>query len=296
MGFGTGNEVKDFKRSFYTGVENFKVIATSPTKGELEALWGRELGFELDYLGTQTVSDGDGEREVNQVRVDFYLSNEDVDRPISTKASFYLMNTHHKSQTGKLKCINSFGEDAWLTEDDIKNKTLPQNMQWYDNTGVRVAKRGEIELIDFLKSLLNIPFNNDKLVNKEDGHASLKPEDMEAIFKGDFSSLRAIVTSTNNKIGMALGVKTSTDGKLRQTVYGRKTLRQYSLHSSRADKFKWVEQHINETQASSALAQVDFGPSDLLLREYVVTPTKMTSDNAPDIFAEDTSAPDDLEF
>jgi len=295
MGFATGEAITTFERKFYTGVENFKITAVSPTKAELEALWGRELGYELDYLGTQTVSDGDGEREIKQTRIDFYISNEDVDRPISTKASFYLGDTHWKSQTGKLKAMNAFGDEAWLSEEDIKNKTLPSNMTWYDNTGVRVAKRGEFELINFLKSVLNIPFNDDKLVNKEDGHASLTPDNLAEIFKGDFTSLRAIVGSTNNKVGLACGVKTSTDGKLRQTVYTRKSLRQYTLHSSRADKFRWIEKHVNEAQASGAMAQVDFGPDDYILREYKVVPTELTQDNAPDEYA-DTSVDQDLDF
>lgn len=298
MSFATGEEVKDFVRKFYTGVENFKVTAVSPSKAELEALWGRELGFELDYIGKQTVKDADGEREVNQVRIDFYITNDDKDNSVSTKATFYLMDTYHKSATGKLKAINSFGEEAWLEEDAIKSGTAPDNMQWYAMDGVKVAKRGEYELIDFLKNILNIPFNNDKLQRKEDGHASITPEDIAKLFKGDFSPLRAIIATTNNKIGLACGVKTSTDGTLRQTVYTRKALRQYTKHSSKADKFKWVEKHINETQAAGALAQVDFGPADLNFREYTVVPTELTTSNAPDAFdgGADTESSDDLDF
>ena len=124
MGFGKSNEVKEGgSRKFFTGVENFNVVAVNPTKAQLEELYGREISYEPEYTGTQTVSDSDGEREVPQVRLDFYLNNSDADNPITTKASFYVMNTHHKSQTGKIKVINDFGKTTWLVEDDVKSKT-----------------------------------------------------------------------------------------------------------------------------------------------------------------------------
>ena len=58
MGFGSANEIKEGgARKFFTGVENFKVVAVNPSKAELEALYGREITYEPEYLGTQTVSD-----------------------------------------------------------------------------------------------------------------------------------------------------------------------------------------------------------------------------------------------
>ncbi|MBE9490185.1 MAG: hypothetical protein IMY67_07840 [Bacteroidetes bacterium] len=281
MGFGKGEAITDSAVKYFTGVENFVVTAVNPSKEELEKLWGREIQFTPEYIGKQTVSDGDGEREIDQVRLDFFLTS-GGENPINTKASFYIGNTHHKSQTGKLKVINAFGNDTWLTEADIKANTLPENMQWYDDTDVKIAKRGEVELVDFLKNLLNIAFNNDKLVNKADGHAGITDEQWKKIFSGDFDELRSIVASTNNKVGLALGVKTSTDNSLRQVVYGRKALRQYTLHSTRADKFKYLAKHLQEAQAGGALAQVDFGPADYALREFEIVPTPLNTDNAPD--------------
>ena len=215
MGFGKSNEVKEGgSRKFFTGVENFNVVAVNPTKAQLEELYGREISYEPEYIGTQTVSDSDGEREVPQVRLDFYLNNNDGDNPITTKASFYVINTHHKSQTGKIKVINDFGKTTWLVEDDVKSKTVPSNMQWYNISGLKVAKRGEEEVVDFIANLLNLPWDLTKLSDPAQAFAKFDKEQWAAIFGGDFSYVQGIIEGTNNKIGVALGVKVAVDPEL----------------------------------------------------------------------------------
>jgi len=296
--FGKGQEISEGgARKLFTGVENFKVVAVNPSKAELEVIYGRELNYDPEYTGTTTVSDGDGEREVNQIRLDFYLTNEDVNNPINTKASFYVADTHHKSQTGKVKVINDYGRTTWLTKEDVASGDAPANMQWYSMQGVKVAKRGEEEVIDFLVNLLNLPFDLSKVDDKSDAYAKISKEEWKAIFSGDVKIFRDVIASTNNKIGVVLGVKTKADGGQMQTIFSRKTLRQYSLHSKKADKFKWVLKDINDAKANGAFGNVEFGPDDLTLREYTITPTQLSLDNAPgadDAFsAEPVSSADD---
>lgn len=296
--FGKGQEISEGgARKLFTGVENFKVIAVNPSKDELEALYGRELNYDPEYIGTTTVSDGDGEREVNQIRLDFYLTNEDADNTINTKASFYVADTHHKSQSGKVKVINDYGRTTWLTKEDVSSGDAPSNMQWYSMQGVKVAKRGEEEVIDFLVNLLNLPFDLSKIEDKSDAYAKISKEEWKAIFSGDVKIFRDVIASTNNKIGVVLGVKNKADGGQMQTIFSRKTLRQYSLHSKKADRFKWVLKDINDAKANGAFGNVEFGPEDLALREYTVTPSQLSLDNAPgadDVFsAEPASSTDD---
>ena len=296
MGFGSANEIKEGgARKFFTGVENFKVVAVNPSKAELEALYGREITYEPDYLGTQTVSDSDGEREVPQLRVDFYLNNDDVDNPISTKASFYIMNTHHKSQTGKYKVINDFGKATWLEEDAIKSKTVPQNMQWYNTSGMKIAKRGEEEMIDFIANLLNLPFDLTKLTDVSAAHAKFEKATWEEMFKGDFSYIKTVIDSTNNKVGVALGVKIADDQSMRQTIFNKKTLRQYTLTNKRDNKFQWLSKAIEESKANGAFGTTNFGPADYTLREYSLTPDVLTTASLPpeeDVFGTADAAKD----
>lgn len=297
--FGKGKEISDGGgRKLFTGAENFKVVAVNPTKTELEAIYGREVSYEPEYTGTTTVSDGDGEREVNQVRLDFFLSNEDANNQINTKVSFYVADTHHKSQTGKVKVINAFGRTTWLTKEDIQSGEMPANMTWYNATDIKVAKRGEEEVIDFLVNLLNLPFDLSKVDDPSDAYAKISKEEWKTIISGDVTIFRDVIGSTNNKIGVVLGVKTKADGGQMQSVYNRKTFRQYVLNGTKADRFKWVLKDIHDAKANGALGNVDFGPDSLALAEYSVTPTQLSLDNmgsGDDAFAttEDTSSDDD---
>ena len=286
-GFGASQDVAEtVARKYYTGVENFKVVGINPTKAELEIMYGREINFDPEYIGTTKVEDGDGEREVPQMRLDFYLANEEGD--ITTKAQFYIGDTHHKSQTGKFKVINAFGKSTWLTEDAIKSKVMPDNMSWYNATEVKVAKRGEEEVIAFLTNLLNLPFKIDELADPSEAFAKISSQEWTKIFAGDVSLLRNIIAGTNNKVGVLLGVKTKTDGGLVQAIFNRHTLRQYTLHSTKASKFKYLEKDVTEAKTAGAFGNVEFGPVDYALREFEVGATKISAANTnqTDVFAQ----------
>jgi hypothetical protein len=299
-GFAEGKEVTDGgQRKLYTGAENFKVIALNPTKSELEEIYGREINFDPEYLGDTEVSDSDGKRNASQIRLDFYLSNEDDS--IQTKIQFYVSNTHHKSESGKYKSINFFGKEAWLDQDSIQNKVMPENMSWYRADGVKVAKRGEFELISSLVNLLNLPFDLSKVGDVSEAYASISKEEWVTIFSGDVTRLRTIIEGTNNKIGVLMGVKTKGDGKLVQTTFNRHTMRQYSISATKTDKFKYILKDLDQAVAAGAFGNVNFGPRDLIVREFELVPTVVTTGNTDqlDVFAtadpniEDAEASDD---
>jgi len=287
-GFGKAQEVTDGPtRKLYTGAENFKVLVVNPTKEEIEDLYGREIQYTPEYVNTTEVEDGDGKRTVDQIRLDFFLSNDDDS--ITTKAQFYIAKTHHKSQTGKIRVINDFGKTAWLEKDHIASKTTPDNMSWYNSSGMKVAYRGEEELISFLSNLLNLPWDLSKLDDASDAHARISKEEWAKIFAGDVSLIRSIIESTNNKVGVVLGVKTKQDGGHVQSMFNRTTLRQYTIHSAKADKFKYVLKDIIEAKAAGAFGNVEFGPDDLELREFSITPDQLTMDLADEADVFDTA-------
>lgn len=287
--FGKEQSAGGSVKKLHTGAANFKVVGLNPTKQELEAIYGRELNFDPEYIGTTKVTDSDGEREVTQIRLDFYLSNEEAG--LTEKIQFYVADTHHRSQGGKYKVINSFGKDTWLEEDAIKTKTLPENMQWFNNDGLKVAKRGEVELISFLVNLLNLPFDLRKVSDPSEAYARIDKEEWAKIFQGDVSLLKGIIDNTNNKIGVLLGVKTKGDGKLVQTTFNRHTLRQYVIGSTRAEKFKYVLKDLKSAQDAGSFGNVDFGPLDLSIREFSVTPTEISSSNTNQFDAFATAEP-----
>lgn len=295
VGFGASQEVKEGAAvNYYTGVENFKVVGLNPDKKELEEIYGREINFDPEYLGETDIEDGDGKRTVPQYRLDFYLANED--NSITTKAQFYIADTHHKSATGKYKVINSFGRTTWLTEDAIKSKIAPDNMSWYNMTGVKVAKRNEDHLIDFLVNLLNLPYKIEELANESEAYASLSKEQWADIFSGDVSLLKTILNNTNNKVGFLMGVKTKADGKLVQVVYNRKALRQYAKPSTRANKYQYLLKDVKSSKDAGAFGNVEFGDDDCEIREFVVGSTKISSENTNqmDVFAQSNVESDEF--
>tara|TARA_R110000782_G_scaffold9079_1_gene29417 strand:+ start:425 stop:1348 length:924 start_codon:yes stop_codon:yes gene_type:complete len=284
--FGKEVEVKEGSSvKLYTGVENFRVVAVNPTKEEMEKMYDRELNFTPEYVGTTKVTDSDGEREVDQVRLDFFLANED--NSITTKVQFYVADTHHRSATGKYKCINSFGRDIWLEKDAVQTKTLPDNLSWYNADGVKVAKRGETEMISFLVNLLNLPFNLDKVSDVSEAYARIDKAEWAKIIGGDVTLLRSIVAGTNNKVGILLGVKTTGEGKLRQTALNKHTLRQFTLSSTKPAKYKYILKDLDDAKANGALGNVDFGPRTLILGEHQLEATVISDENTnqTDIFA-----------
>jgi len=284
--FGKGEEIKEGSAvKLYTGVENFRVVAVNPSKEEMEKMYDRELNFTPEYVGTTKVTDSDGEREVNQIRLDFFLANED--NSITTKVQFYVADTHHRSTSGKYKCINSFGRDIWLEKDAVQTKTLPDNLSWYNADGVKVAKRGETEMISFLVNLLNLPFNLDKVSDVSEAYARIDKAEWAKIIGGDVTLLRNIVAGTNNKIGILLGVKTTGEGKLRQTALNNHTLRQFTLSSTKPAKYKYILKDLDDAKANGALGNVDFGPRSLILGEHQLEATVISDENTnqTDIFA-----------
>ena len=284
--FGKGEEIKEGSAvKLYTGVENFRVVAVNPSKEEMEKMYDRELNFTPEYVGTTKVTDSDGEREVNQIRLDFFLANED--NSITTKVQFYVADTHHRSASGKYKCINSFGRDIWLEKDAVQTKTLPDNLSWYNADGVKVAKRGETEMISFLVNLLNLPFNLDKVSDVSEAYARIDKAEWAKIIGGDVTLLRNIVAGTNNKVGILLGVKTTGEGKLRQTALNKHTLRQFTLSSTKPAKYKYILKDLDDAKANGALGNVDFGPRSLILGEHQLEATVISDENTnqTDIFA-----------
>ena len=275
-GFGKSQEVSEGSvRKLWTGVENFKVLTVNPTKEELENIYGRELNFTPEYLKKTTVTDGDGEREALQIRLNFILANED--ETITTKAQFYVVQTHHKSQGGTLKVLNVYGKSTWLSEEHIKANTVPDNMHFYSTESLKVAYRGEEEVIDFLTNLLNLP-NINKASDPSDCHAYISKEVWAKIFQGDTTFFRNIIDGTNNKVGQLLGVKTKGDGKQVQVTYTRKALRQYTKNSTSSTKYDYLDKSVKNAQAGGAFGNVDFGGGNYDLVEYTATPSVISQD------------------
>ena len=150
-----------------------------------------------------------------------------------------------------------------------------------------MAKRGETEMISFLVNLLNLPFNLDKVSDVSEAYARIDKAEWAKIIGGDVTLLRNIVAGTNNKVGILLGVKTTGEGKLRQTALNKHTLRQFTLSSTKPAKYKYILKDLDDAKANGALGNVDFGPRTLILGEHQLEATVISDENTnqTDIFA-----------
>jgi len=201
-------------RKYYFGIGKYKVICVNPSKKEMI----EKLGYKEDnteepnYTGTSQ----DGQR---QARITIHV--EHVDTKMRQRADYYIVDVPKSSSGGKLQYCNSKGKFSYL--DDPNN--IPANMAWFDNTGIRPAFKGEEALIDFIFNLFDIQ-------PKKTPNFSCQIANVEALFKGDFSEIKAILNDRPEKsINLLAGIKSyDKDGETKFTtvIYNRKTGRGWS--------------------------------------------------------------------
>lgn len=225
-----------FKR--YTGIGNFTVLGVNPDLTTLHS-WGVMLNNEPVYTGKSTDRDGN---EVEYARIVFYVKS--VDHPeFITDVTFFVRHSpiYNRDKT-KVKVIDSFGNDSWATADEIK-----QHKQLYGKNGkrakittdYRAAYRGEIEVTNFIKNLLNIEdsfrYVNEEWELKEDtSKMSCRFDNVKDWFSGDVRELiHAVSLRAGNEIKLLCGVRTDDKGKIRQDVYTGKTLRAFANNAAK---------------------------------------------------------------
>lgn len=269
--FGSAQEAGDGSaRKVYTGVENFRITSVCPDHEQLKKIFGENAKAD-DYNKPQ---ENDGEPNVPQVKLVFYIDNEAIEdeESIKTRLTYFVTKQPYLTNAGdKTQYINVYGRTCWLTPDQAKSTepiitlTGAKGAYHFDTAGMRPAYRGEDGVIDMLKNLLNLG-SPDKAKDKSLCHAQFSTADWEAMFNGNFASIRSAVTSSPNKIGLLLGAKTVADGSVYQDVYNRSTLRQYSKGSG---NFKYIRSNVESAQENGSYPNTNFGDPSYKLAEFL---------------------------
>ena len=278
MAFYTGKESTDgnvVKR--YIGVAPVKVLAVNPTKAELEKIYNTTLDKDIDYTGVQEVN---GEN-VKTVRIDFIVTtvgaSDDESINLTTKVSYFLRNEkREKSDKSKVQVIDKYGNTAWVTPEQLDNHEIPvykNNQPATLDKDYRAAFYGEEDLTNFLKAYLNIPrshkYVNGKWVlndNPSESEARLDTNDINAMFNGNFASIKEIIKyQPNNKVKVMFGVKTNKDGKRYQSAFT-----QMVLKSSIGDYSK-LDAALKDRKDNGAYPTTEFSATPI--KEYVVEAT-----------------------
>ena len=263
-----GTETKETQGGarLMTGLVPMMVVAVNPSKKELEAIYGRDLDKDPEYLSAD-------EQGVKKLRVDFIMKTVINDKlgcseEIITKVPFFLEDKPaYTSDESKVYVLNLYGENACIPVEDAKKNTVPENMAWYNTIKMRPAYRGELELVLFLKAYLGIPNRayKDKVI-PDVTKAEIQLEKIKSYFSGDIKEFVSVVNlrKPTNIVLLAGGVRTTEDNKQYQSWYLKKPLKYGTTN------LQYIQKDIVERQSQM---NIDFGPADLKFRIYNNEPT-----------------------
>lgn len=282
MAFASGNKsVDEVEIKRYIGIAPVYVLAVNPNKAELEKLYNTTIDKEPEYLGEVEV---DGNKIPN-VRIDFIIK---TDAPRSnnidftSKVSFFIRKEYcYNRDKSKVQVIDKYGETAWVTVEQAKNKEIPV----YSNGPAKIDKdyrpcfRGEENLIKFIRTYLGIP--RVYTYNREDNSWNMRSNPSESegrldkildYFNGDFSELKSIIAlQKENKIKVMFGVRKTDDGKMYQTVFTEE------FASNNTKNYNNIDKELQNRLSNGAYSTTEFCVCDL--KEYVVEATDFTSTN-----------------
>lgn len=268
-------EAAEIKR--YIGVGAVNVIGINPTKEEVKKLMGYEPKEEPTYVGTMEI---DG-KQINFARVDFIVKVAVEGIDYVGRMSYFVRNQYRKgSQSGKYLVVDAYNNTAWGTEEDIKagNQIMYSNGPAKIIGKYRPAYNGEWELMNFIRQFLCIgsagetngyDYINGSWVEKKgddlnDCECSFTPEEIQAMFKGNFACVKdAIALQPTNKVKVLFGIRTTDDGKEYQDIYTG-----YILRNS-ATSYSKLQEKIEEAKNNGGLANRTYEFCDL--KEYKVS-------------------------
>lgn len=279
----TGSEYTP--KEIYLGKALYNVIGVNPNKEELKEMNQYVPNEEPSYVGMREI---DG-KEYPLANITVYLQNVS-DSKIVDRVTYSVIDNVQVSSTGKTQAINKYGSDAWIEESHINAKTLPSNMQWYVNEGVKPSLRGEKELIRFIRALRNFKNVTAKTEPEEkEKYASVfERADLDKLFKGDFKDIKSVIMSSpDSKVGFLLGARTVDEEKTYQDIYKEYPMRRYMVSNDNND---YLIKEIRDTQDNGRYPNSYFDLTDLKLKKYNKELMKVSpdADSAEDI--------DDLPF
>lgn len=222
--------VRDIR--YFTGVIPYKVISINPTLEELHEAGVVHIKKEPEYQKEADFGSG----PVRSTQIDFWVKSvptPECDYDIVTKVTFKIDKSIYVGKTtGKTQYVNKYGRMAWA------NSELELNSNpYYINEGSRPAYRGEEELYKFLFAWLNMSYDPDRGILTE------CRVDVEKLFEGDFSELKALVAvGAPYTVRVLTGVRRVedvNDGSIKyfQTTYSKYFLKHNQKITTSLQKF-----------------------------------------------------------
>ena len=200
--------IRKSSRQIY-GIAPFKVVALNASMEHLIEL-GIPATKEPEELSK------DGKRIINfylktnlpevkkEGSVDKSLEELGLETQLINKLTFFLSDALKGSKDGSTAVwINSFGSIC-----SAPAGSTPADNTWWKHNGEHIAREGEIELIQFIRSWVNAATGDEVFI-----------EDWDALLKGNLTELRDVVkTFTDNVVRAMIEVKVDDKGQARTQI------------------------------------------------------------------------------
>ena len=286
MAIAKGNESKEaqeFKRII--GVGPVYIKAVNPDKIEHEKLFNTTLEEAPEYLNKREDENG-RIYETARVQVILEPAENSIKEivPLVSMGLFLENRPRVGASSGKTQVIDKYGRTAWVTPEELAAHAIPM----YSNgpadidKDYRPAYVGEEDLMEFVKTYLCIPsiVTWDNNLRKMVPNVKVKPEECECrfdnldnVFKGDFSEIKdALGFQPTNKIKCLFGVRKDDNGRLYQSVYTRKFLRNSSNNFNVFEKE--IQNMIQNASQNGRVLNTEYEATPV--HEYKVEPTVFT--------------------
>lgn len=279
MAFASGSESKDRVKKLYIGVAPVFIVGVNPNKAEYEKLFNRTLDDAPVYIGESEVGPEGDRVKVPQIRIDFIVKTdaEKCGVELTDRITFFLSKAmNFNRDRSKVEVINKYGESTYLPIACVEGtEPIPDNMKWYDTSGMRPTYIGEADLTAFIKAFLNIPSKsyrkgNEVVFIKNLADAEAKLDRIESYFRGDVSELKSVIgLQPNNRVKVMFGVKTNDDNNQFQAVYTKKFLK------NMVNDYSKLDEDLQARKNAGAYPSVEFLAEPI--KEYTVESTDFSS-------------------
>lgn len=279
MAFASGSESKDRVKKLYIGVAPVFIVGVNPNKAEYEKLFNRTLDDAPVYIGEGEVGPEGDRVKVPQIRIDFIVKTdaEKCGVELTDRITFFLSKAmNFNRDRSKVEVINKYGESTYLPIACVEGtEPIPNNMKWYDTSGMRPTYIGEADLTAFIKAFLYIPSKsyrkgNEVVFIKNPADAEAKLDKIESYFRGDISELKSVIgLQPNNRVKVMFGVKTTNDNNQYQAVYTKKFLK------NMVNDYSKLDEDLQARKNAGAYPSVEFLAEPI--KEYTVESTDFSS-------------------
>lgn len=210
---------KPFESSdVYTGIADVVILCVNPNLETIEKL-NLPVKKEEPTYASKTEEGND------KLMLKFYVKpiNLDIIAPIT----FFLEDKEVVSQSGKFRYINDYGQNTYAESVEEATSRLGKgDVPFFKNEGVRIARVGECELIEFIRAWLSIPMTN-----------TIKFDNFTKIILGNLEEINSLIKkySATHKVQILLTEKGGYQNVYTK-FFGRAGSKQHKWWTNHMDK------------------------------------------------------------